>query len=217
MQEAAAAPQADHEQQEDAPTTGFPILSGEVECVRCCLCASYLSVDTSRINDRRRDAYTNILQHMRQKHKDDAIWDAFQKKMASMGSIWDPKDVLKLWVRIAPKVPCVRSQPSGHWVYRPAFLPQLSTTYGAIDNYCGDLFRDVPNGMGVRISENCAFMGMFQAGHEVSGVQYDASSNTLFAGMMTNGRRNVTSGDVYQLTPGRSCLHTQIIVPASLQ
>jgi len=217
MQEAAAAPQADHEQQEDAPTTGFPILSGEVECVRCCFCASYLSVDTSRINDRRRDAYTNILQHMRQKHKDDAIWDAFQKKMASMGSIWDPKDVLKLWVRIAPKVPCVRSQPSGHWVYRPAFLPQLSTTYGAIDNYCGDLFRDVPNGMGVRISENCAFMGMFQAGHEVSGVQYDASSNTLFAGMMTNGRRNVTSGDVYQLTPGRSCLHTQIIVPASLQ
>ena len=217
MQKAAAAPQADHEQQEDAPTTGFPILSGEVECVRCCFCASYLSVDTSRINDRRRDAYTNILQHMRQKHKDDAIWDAFQKKMASMGSIWDPKDVLKLWVRIAPKVPCVRSQPSGHWVYRPAFLPQLSTTYGAIDNYCGDLFRDVPNGMGVRISENCAFMGMFQAGHEVSGVQYDASSNTLFAGMMTNGRRNVTSGDVYQLTPGRSCLHTQIIVPASLQ
>ena len=88
---------------------------------------------------------------------------------------------------------------------------------GAIDNYCGDLFRDVPNGMGVRISENCAFMGMFQAGHDVSGVQYDASSNTLFAGMMTNGRRNVTSGDVYQLTPGRSCLHTQIIVPASLQ
>ena len=219
MQEAAAADQADpdtlQEQHEDAPS-GFPILSGEVECVRCCFCASYLSVDTSRLNDRRRDAYTNMLQHMRQKHKDDAIWVAFQKKMGSMGSMWDPKDVLKLWVRMAPKVPCVRSQPSGHWVYRPAFLPQLSTTYGTIDSYCGDLFRDVPNGMGVRISERCAFLGVFQGGHEVSGVHYDQASNTLFAGNVINGRRQVTSGVVYELTPGQSCLHTQIVIPANI-
>ena len=153
---------------------------------------------------------------MRQKHKDDAIWVAFQKKMGSMGSMWDPKDVLKLWVRMAPKVPCVKSQPSGHWVYKPAFLPQLSTTYGAIDNYCGDLFRDVPNGMGVRVSESCAFLGVFQAGNEVSCVHYDQASNTLFAGSVINGRRQVTSGVVYELTPGKSCLHTQIVIPANI-
>ena len=60
-------------------------------------------------------------------------------------------------------------------MYKPAFLPQLSTTYGAIDNYCGDLFRDVPNGMGVRVSESCAFLGVFQAGNEVSGGSHHAS------------------------------------------
>ena len=212
MQEVAA--QADPETlqgQEDVP--GFPIFSGEVECVRCCFCASYLSVDTSRLNDRRRDANTNMLQHMRQKHKDDAIWVAFQNKM---GSMWDPKDVLKLWVRMAPKVPCVRSSPSGRWVYKPAFLPQLGTTYGAIDDYCGDLFRNVPNGMGVRVSESCAFLGVFQAGHEVSGVHYDQASNTLFEGNVRNGRRQVTTGVVYELTPGTSCLHTQIVIPSNL-
>jgi hypothetical protein len=137
-------------------------------------------------------------------------------RMGSMGSMWDPNDVLKLWVRIAPKVPCVRSQPTGHWVYKPAFYPDLSTTYGATGNYCGDLFRDVPNGAGVRVLENCAFMGIFQAGQEVSGVHYDVSSNTLFAGNMRNGRREVTSGDVYELTPGKSCLFTSLVIPASL-
>ena len=166
---------------------------------------------------RRRDAYTNIKQHMRQKHKDDTMWFAFQNKMGSMGSMWDPNDVLKLWVRIAPKVPCVKSQPKGHWVYKPAFYPPISTTHGAIGNYCGDLFRDVAHGAGVRVSENCAFMGTFHAGQEVSGVHYDASSNTLFAGNMTNGRRNATTGDVYQPTPGKSGLLTQIVIPDSLQ
>jgi len=219
MQEAAAAPDGEVDGdtlQADEVSTGFPILSGEVECVRCCFCPSYLSVDTSRLHDRRRDAYTNIKQHMRQKHKNDTMWVAFQNKMGTMGSMWDFNDVLKLWVRMAPKVPCVKSQPSGHWVYKPAFLPQLTTTYGAIDNYCGDLFRDVPNGMGVRVSESCAFLGVFQAGHEVSGVHYDQASNTLFAGTVINGRRQVTSGVVYELTPGKSCLHTQIVIPANI-
>jgi hypothetical protein len=220
IQEAAGAPNGDIDGdtlQVDDVSTGFPIFSGEVECVRCCFCASYLSVDSSRLHDRRRDAYTNIKQHMRQKHKDDTMWVAFQNKMGSMGSMWDPNDVLKLWVRIAPKVPCVKSQPTGHWVYKPAFYPPISTTYGAIGNYCGDLFRDVAHGAGVRVSENCAFMGTFHAGQEVSGVHYDASSNTLFAGNMTNGRRNATTGDVYQLTPGKSCLYTQIVIPDFLQ
>ena len=220
IQEAAGAPNGDIDGdtlQVDDVSTGFPIFSGEVECVRCCFCASYLSVDSSRLHDRRRDAYTNIKQHMRQKHKDDTMWVAFQNKMGSMGSMWDPNDVLKLWVRIAPKVPCVKSQPTGHWVYKPAFYPPISTTYGAIGNYCGDLFRDVAHGAGVRVSENCAFMGTFHAGQEVSGVHYDASSNTLFAGNMTNGRRNATTGDVYQLTPGKSCLYTQIVTPDILQ
>ena len=101
MQEAAGAPNGDiggDTLQVDDVSTGFPILSEEVECVRCCFCASYLSVDSSRLHDRRRDAYTNIKQHMRQKHKDDTIWVAFQNKMGSMGSMWDPNDVLKLWV-----------------------------------------------------------------------------------------------------------------------
>ena len=169
---------------------------------------------TLSINDRRRTENTNMLQHMRQKHQDDAFWLKLQRLT---GPGWHPHDVLKLWVRIAPKVPCVRSQPTGHWVYKPAFYPPISTTYGAIGNYCGDLFRDVAHGAGVRVSENCAFMGMFQAGQEVSGVHYDASSNTLFAGYMTNGRRNATTGDVYQPTPGKSGLLTQIVIPDSLQ
>ena len=101
-------------------------------------------------------------------------------------------------------------------MYKPAFLPQLSTTYGAIDNYCGDLFRNVPNGMGVRVSESCDFLGVFQAGNEVSGVHYDQASNTLFAGSVINGRRQVTSGVVYELTPGKSCLHTKIVIPANI-
>ena len=84
-----------------------------------------------------------------------------------------------------------------------------SITNAAI--YFGKYQMDI--GAGIRVSENCAFMGMFQ---KVSGVHYDASSNTLFAGNMTNGGRNVTSGDVYQLAPGKSCLlshSAQIIVP----
>ena len=72
MHEAAAARQTDGNSLEagddDQQSTVFPILPGEVQCVRCCFCASYLSVDICRDNDRRRDAYTNILQHMRQKH-----------------------------------------------------------------------------------------------------------------------------------------------------
>jgi len=169
----------------------IPIFDGEVVCIRCCFCAAYLSVSYS--NDRRRNENTNMLQHMRQKHQNDALWMNFQR---IMGTKWHCTDVLKLWVRICPRVPCCKSQPAGHFVYKPR-MPQIATTFGAVNDYCGDLFRDVPNGNGVRVLPTSAFMGMFQAGTEVLGVHYDQRTDTLFAGSMVHGQRHLASGSMY--------------------
>ena len=65
---------------EPFPRPQVPIVSGEVLCIRCCFCAAYMSVTLS-INDRRRTENTNMLQHMRQKHQNDAFWLKLQKLM----------------------------------------------------------------------------------------------------------------------------------------
>ena len=171
-----------------------PVVSGEVECIRCCFCAAYMSVTLS-INDRRRTDNTNMLQHMRQKHQDDAFWLKLQQLM---GPGWHPYDVLKLWVRVCPRVPCSKSQPNGHFVYKPAYLPQVAATFGVLQHYCGDIFRDLPNGYGVRIVSSSAFMGQFQAGTEVIGVHYDKATDTLFAGNLVHGQPHLPSGAVYK-------------------
>ena len=171
-----------------------PVVSGEVECIRCCFCGAYMSVTLS-INDRRRTENTNMLQHMRQKHQDDAFWLKLQQ---IMGPAWHPHDVLKLWVRVCPRVPCSKSQPNGHFVYKPAHLPQVAATFGVLQDYCGDIFRDLPNGYGVRIVSSSAFMGQFQAGTEVIGVHYDKATDTLFAGNLVHGQPHLPSGSVYK-------------------
>ena len=180
-----------------AVAVALPVHSGEVECVRCCFCGAYLSVDVGASHDRKRNCHTNMLQHMRQKHIDDDVWQQFQTKM---GSHWDPKDALKLWVMLAPKVPCSKSQPAGHFNYKPAFIPQVDTNFGTSDGgYRGGLFRGVPHGVGVRVAERTFFMGTFQANVEVLGVHFDEDTNTLYGGTMLDGRRHA-GGKVYHPT-----------------
>ena len=191
LQEAALVPCPSSE---PIPRPQVPIVSGEVECIRCCFCAAYMSVTLS-INDRRRTENTNMLQHMRQKHQNDAFWLKLQKLM---GPGWHPHDVLKAWVRVCPRVPCCKSQPDGHFVYKPAYLPQIAATFGGVQDYCGDLFRDLPHGIGLRVLPSSAFMGMFQAGTEILGVHYDKATDTLFAGNMVHGLRHLSSGSVYK-------------------
>ena len=179
---------------EPVPRPQVPSVSGEVDCIRCCFCAAYMSVTLS-INDRRRTENTNMLQHMRQKHQNDAFWLKLQKLT---GPGWHPHDVLKAWVRVCPRVPCCKSQPDGHFVYKPAYLPQIAATFGGVQDYCGDLFRDLPHGIGLRVLPSSAFMGMFQAGTEILGVHYDKATDTLFAGNMVHGLRHLSSGSVYK-------------------
>ena len=191
LQEAALVPCLSSE---PVPRPQVPRVSGEVDCIRCCFCAAYMSVTLS-INDRRRTENTNMLQHMRQKHQNDAFWLTLQKLM---GPGWHPHDVLKAWVRVCPRVPCCKSQPDGHFVYKPAYLPQIAATFGGVQDYCGDLFRDLPHGIGLRVLPSSAFMGMFQAGTEILGVHYDKATDTLFAGNMVHGLRHLSSGSVYK-------------------
>ena len=191
LQEAALVPCPSSE---TFPRPQVPIVSGEVECIRCCFCPAYLSVTRSP-NDRRRTENTNMLQHMRKKHQNDACWLKLQQLM---GPDWHPYDVLKAWVRVCPRVPCCKSQPDGHFVYKPAYLPQIAATFGVVQDFCGDLFRDLPNGNGVRVVSSSAFMGMFQAGTEVLGVHYDKATDTVFAGNMMHGQRHLSSGSVYK-------------------
>jgi len=86
-----------------------------------------------------------MLQHMRQKHQNDAFWLKLQKLT---GPGWHPHDVLKAWVRVCPRVPCCKSQPDGHFVYKPAYLPQIAATFGGVQDYCGDLFEICRTGSG---------------------------------------------------------------------
>ena len=192
---------------EPLPRPQVPIVSGEVLCIRCCFCAAYMSVTLS-INDRRRTENTNMLQHMRQKHQNDACWLKLQQLM---GPGWHPHDVLKAWVRVCPRVPCCKSQPDGHFVYKPAYLPQIAATFGGVQDYCGDIFRDLPNGYGVRIVSSSAFMGQFQAGTEVIGVHYDKATDTLFAGNMVHGLRHLSSGSVYKCSKD---MFSPIVMPS---
>ena len=194
---------------ETFPRPHVPLVSGEVECIRCCFCAAYVSVTRSP-NDRRRTENTNMLQHMRQKHQTDALWLKCQKLM---GQKWRPNDVLKAWVSVAPKVPCCKSQPEGHFVYKPAFMPQLGATFGALPDYVGDLFRELPNGNGVRVLSSAAFMGLFQAGTEVLGLHYDKGTDTLFAGNMVHGQRHLPSGSVYRTTEERGIVSVESLQP----
>jgi hypothetical protein len=88
-------------------------------------------------------------------------------------------------------------------------MPQIATTFGAVNDYCGDLFRDVANGMGVRVLPTSAFMGMFQAGTEVVGVHYDQTTDTLFAGSMVHGQRHLPSGKVYAASERNAIARTE--------
>jgi hypothetical protein len=77
-------------------------------------------------------------------------------------------------------------------------LPPIAATFGGVQDYCGDLFRDLPHGIGLRVLLSTAFMGMFQAGTEILGVHYDKATDTLFAGNMVHGLRHLSSGSVYK-------------------